>query len=98
MIFVVFAFSPVLVSAGAFTPFGLYEPQITTLGNGLRVVLNPRNHAHNVAFRLVVNIGAWNFPCGQREIPHFLEHLLFAGTSKHSEAELESLVKSHGGS
>ena len=67
------------------------------LDNGLRVILKPRHGAHTVAFRVVVGVGQHDYDCGWQETPHFLEHLLFAGTSRHTEAELEELVEQHGG-
>lgn len=69
-----------------------------TLANGLDVVLKKRTHAHNVAIRLIVNVGHRHFPCEKREIAHFLEHLLFTGTSKHTETQLDRLIEDHGGS
>ena len=74
----------------------LYNVDYFKLENGFDVVLKKRTHAHNVAVRLVVNVGQRNFPCHKRETPHFLEHLLFMGTSKHTEAELKSLIEDHG--
>ena len=85
-------------SAAQHTPTGLYDVDYFKLENGLDVVLKKRTHARNVAVRLVVNVGLRNFPCDKRETPHFLEHLLFMGTSKHSEAELKRLIEDHGGS
>jgi predicted Zn-dependent peptidase len=67
------------------------------LSNGLDVVLKKRTHTHGTSVRLAVNVGSRNFPCPKREAPHFLEHLLFMGTSRHSEAELKRLIEDHGG-
>ena len=36
---------------------GLYNVDYFKLDNGLDVVLKKRTHAHNVAIRLVVNVG-----------------------------------------
>src|SRR5215813_7772286 len=85
-------------SAGEYDPPSLYDVDYLKLDNGLDVVLKKRTHARNVAVRLVVNGGLRNFLCDKRETPHFLEHLLFMGTSKHSEAELKRLIEDHGGS
>ncbi|MFQ5994453.1 MAG: M16 family metallopeptidase [Acidiferrobacterales bacterium] len=86
------------VHADGYAPPGLYEVRYLTLDNGLDVVLKRRTHAHNAAVRLVVDVGHRHFPCHKRETAHFLEHLLFTGTSKHSEAELDRLIEDHGGS
>jgi predicted Zn-dependent peptidase len=89
---------PVNGSASEYDPTGLYDVDYFKLENGLDVVLKKRTHARNVAVRLMVNVGSRHFPCDKRETPHFLEHLLFMGTSKHSEAELKRLIEDHGGS
>jgi predicted Zn-dependent peptidase len=89
---------PVNASATEYDPTGLYDVDYFKLKNGVDVVLKKRTHARNVAVRLVVNVGFRHFPCDKRETPHFLEHLLFMGTSKHSEAELKRLIEDHGGS
>ncbi len=84
-------------SGSQYTPKGLYDPKYLTLKNGLDVVLKKRDITHNVSIRLAVNVGMIDFPCGRKEQPHFLEHLLFTGTSQHSETELEALIEEHGG-
>lgn len=77
---------------------GFYDVQHYVLENGLHVILKPRHLAHNVSIRLNVNFGSNHAPCGKRQTAHFLEHLLFTGTSKHSENELDNIIASHGGS
>lgn len=85
-------------AASQYTPDDLYRYQYFRLPNGLDVFLKPRPGAHNVSMRMVVHVGEYDFPCGQKETPHFLEHLLFTGTSKHSESELDALIEDNGGS
>ena len=85
-------------SAGEYSPPGLYDVEHYVLDNGLRVMLKPRDSARSVAFRLVVGVGQSDYDCGWQETPHFLEHLLFTGTSRHSETELDEMVEQHGGS
>jgi predicted Zn-dependent peptidase len=81
-----------------FAPRGLLEIEEARLVNGFRIVLKQRPDTRNVAFRLVVGLGTRHFACDKRETPHLLEHLLFSGTTRHTEAELESLVQDLGGS
>ena len=85
-------------TASEYTPDDLYNYQYVRLANGLDVFLKPRPGAHNVSMRMVVHVGTYNFPCGQKETPHFLEHLLFTGTSKHTESQLDALIEDNGGS
>jgi predicted Zn-dependent peptidase len=83
--------------ASEYSPPGLYDVEHYVLDNGLRVILKPRGGAHTVSFRIVVGVGLNDYDCGWQETPHFLEHLLFTGTSRHSEIELETMVEQHGG-
>jgi len=75
----------------------IYDVEHFKLKNGFEVILKKRTHAHNVTVRLVVGAGMRNFPCDKRETPHFLEHPLFIGTSKHGETDLRRLIEDHGG-
>ena len=84
--------------ANEFSQPGFYDVHHYVLDNGLRVILKPRPFARNVSIRLNVNVGHEHFICGKRETAHFLEHLLFTGTSKHNENELDEIIESHGGS
>ena len=86
------------VSASEYSPPGLYDVEHVVLDNGMRVILKPRTSTRSVSLRLAVDIGVRDFPCGKRETPHFLEHLIFAGTSEHDEAELDALIVANGGS
>ncbi|MEE8624812.1 MAG: insulinase family protein, partial [Acidiferrobacterales bacterium] len=69
------ALSPMVSYAGQYAPPGLYDVKYLILDNDFRVVLKHRQHAHNVAIRLVVDVGHRHFPCEKRETAHFLEHL-----------------------
>lgn len=84
--------------AGQYSPPGLYDVDHLTLDNGLDVILKQRPGAHTLSVRLWVGVGMQDFECERQETPHFLEHLLFTGTTRYSEAELEHLVADHGGS
>jgi predicted Zn-dependent peptidase len=46
---------------------------------------------------VLVNVGSHDFPCGRRETPHFLEHLIFAGTRTHTEEDLDTAIRNQGG-
>jgi predicted Zn-dependent peptidase len=91
-----FLYSPETIGS-QYTPKGLYDPEYLTLKNGLDVVLKKRDITHNVSIRIAVNVGQIDFPCGRKEQPHFLEHLLFTGTSQHSEVELDDFIEENGG-
>jgi len=95
--FIVNCFS-VSVLAGKYTPEGLYDVSRHKLDNGLEIYLKERHEAKNTSIRLVVNYGTDDNECGKTETAHYLEHLLFTGTSKHTEKELDSLIGDNGGS
>lgn len=84
-------------AASQYSSSGVRGAQYLTLDNGLRVVLKPRSGARTVSMRLAVDVGHWDFPCGRQQTAHFLEHLLFTGTTDHEEMELDTLIESHGG-
>jgi len=86
------------VHASKYSPPGLYDVEHETLENGLDVIMKHRPGAHTLSVRVWVGVGTQDFECEHQETPHFLEHLLFTGTSAFTEAELEHLVADHGGS
>ncbi len=90
---------PVAATAqSGYTPRGLYDVERIRLDNGFQVLLKQRPATLSVAFRMVVNVGTRHFDCSRRETPRLLEHLLFSGTTRHTETELEHLVADLGGS
>ena len=98
--FILFAILLIQVFASSATEYaqpGFYDVQHHILDNGMHIILKKRGTARNVAIRLSVEVGTLDFPCGKRETTHFLEHLLFTGTSKHSEEQLDEVISSHGG-
>ena len=83
--------------AGQYTAPDLYEADYRVLENGMRVITQKRDVSRNISIVLKVNVGFDNFDCIKRDTPHFLEHLLFTGTSKHDEYGLERLIEDAGG-
>jgi len=75
----------------------LYQVSYHQLDNGMGVILKQRGDSRNVSIRLGVDVGLEDFSCEKREVPHFLEHLLFTGTSKNGEYELERMLNDRGG-
>jgi predicted Zn-dependent peptidase len=75
------------------------EYSCTTLDNGLRVVSVPCPHHHGTEVLVYVGVGSRHEPAGQSGISHFLEHMLFKGTSDHpSSLALERAFEAVGGS
>lgn len=75
----------------------IYNVQYFKLDNGLEVYLKPRHHSKNVSLRFAVKVGSKDFTCDVRETAHYLEHLIFTGTAKYSEQQLEEIFKEFGG-
>ena len=84
--------------AGEYTPEGLYDVTHHKLANGLEVYLKERRGAKSTSIRMAVDYGENDNECGKTETAHYLEHLLFTGTSKHTEEELDKLIEDNGGS
>ena len=56
--------------------------------NGLRVVIEPMSGFESVAFHVFVKTGSLNEQEGNFGISHFIEHMLFKGTTKRSAFEI----------
>jgi len=68
-----------------------------TLDNGLTVVVEPRPSSGSVAVVASVKVGARNETPETSGCAHMLEHMLFTGTEKWSEAELKDAITRRGG-
>jgi predicted Zn-dependent peptidase len=73
------------------------EIQRTTLPNGVRIVTESMRHVRSVA------VGVWVSSGSRRELPHqngichFIEHMLFKGTTTRSAEQIAQSVDSIGG-
>ncbi|MCB1487214.1 MAG: insulinase family protein [Bauldia sp.] len=68
------------------------------LDNGLQVVVIPDHRAPIVTHMVWYKVGAADEVPGKSGIAHFLEHLMFKGTSDHPEGEFSKVITSVGGS
>jgi predicted Zn-dependent peptidase len=69
-----------------------------TLGNGLRVLTAPLDHAQSVACFVMLAAGSRYERAENRGIAHFAEHMFFKGTERRpSSRDLTSLVDGIGG-
>ena len=83
--------------AGA--PSGLPEGvELTRLDGGVRVVTEVVPSVRSVALGLWVRTGSRDEAGGQEGVSHFLEHLLFKGTSRHSAIEISEVLDGMGAS
>lgn len=72
--------------------------RIETLGNGLRVVVVPQPQLHRAHLALYVRVGSRFETAKTNGLSHFLEHMLYRGTSRLSSAhDVNLAVESLGG-
>lgn len=75
------------------------EYRALTLDNGLKVVLVSDPETEKAAAAVDVNAGSNSDPAEFPGLAHFLEHMLFLGTTGYPEAgEYQEYIASHGGS
>jgi zinc protease len=67
------------------------------LANGMEVVVIPNNRAPVVTHMVWYRVGSADEVSGKSGIAHFLEHLMFKGTSKHPPGEFDRLIDINGG-
>jgi zinc protease len=67
------------------------------LQNGMQVVVIPDHRAPVVTHMVWYKNGSADDPEGKSGIAHFLEHLMFKGTTKHPKGEFSNLVSELGG-
>src|SRR5207253_213799 len=72
-------------------------PASFTLGNGLQVVVIPDHRTPVVTQMIWYKVGSADETPGKSGLAHFLEHLMFKGTSKHPVGEFSQTVLRIGG-
>jgi predicted Zn-dependent peptidase len=76
----------------------MIRPFFHTLANGLRIVCVEMPHLHSAELAIYVKVGGRNDPSGREGLSHFLEHILFRGTTDYaSSLEIEAAFEAVGG-
>jgi zinc protease len=77
----------------------LYAPNVTTftIANGLQVVVIPNHRAPVVTHMVYYKVGAADEQPGKSGIAHFLEHLMFKGTTTYPAGEFSARIAHLGG-
>jgi len=83
--------------AGAETGKGVFQPETFTLANGLQVVVITNRRAPVVLHMMWYKVGAADEPPGKSGIAHFLEHLMFKGTTALPSGMFSKIVANNGG-
>jgi predicted Zn-dependent peptidase len=73
------------------------EPQITTLRGGERVATEPLRGVRSVALGLWIATGSRDEPRSRAGVSHFIEHLLFKGSSRYTAQDIAELFDAMGG-
>src|SRR6267142_2464723 len=84
-------------SAFAQTTVTSERPASFTLDNGLQVVVIPDHRTPVVTQMIWYKVGSADETPGKSGLAHFLEHLMFKGTSKHPAGEFSQTVLKVGG-
>src|SRR5947207_15764891 len=71
--------------------------ELTTLSNGVRVITEVMPHVRSVSVGVWVGTGSRRESPEQNGITHFIEHMLFKGTTRRSAEEIARSVDSIGG-
>lgn len=70
----------------------------TTLDNNLRIITNTMPHTHSVSVCIYLGVGSRYESDAQAGISHFIEHVLFRGTTKRRNAkEISEAIEGVGG-
>jgi predicted Zn-dependent peptidase len=73
------------------------EIEMTTLPNGVRVITEAMSHVRSVSVGVWIGSGSRRETAGQTGISHFIEHMLFKGTTSRSAEDIARSVDSIGG-
>jgi zinc protease len=75
----------------------VFNPETFTLANGMQVVVVTNRRAPVVSHHVWYKIGAADSPLGKSGLAHFLEHLMFKGTTNLAPGEFSRIVARNGG-
>ena len=77
---------------------GAIRPEISTLPNGLRVLTTPVSTAQGASVSFFVGVGSRGEDRRTNGASHYLEHMLFKGTStRHTAPEISEAIEGAGG-
>src|SRR3954471_10330731 len=71
--------------------------QMTTLPNGVRVITEAMPHVRSVSVGIWIGSGSRRETPEQNGISHFIEHMLFKGTTSRSAEDIARAVDALGG-
>lgn len=69
----------------------------TILPNGLRIITEPMGHVRSVAMGVWIGTGSRRETVAQNGVSHFIEHMLFKGTTNRTAEDIAKIIDSTGG-
>jgi predicted Zn-dependent peptidase len=87
----------VLTSAAMTEPTPVRDIELTRLPNGVRVITEPMPHVRSVSVGIWIGTGSRRETGDQNGVSHFIEHMLFKGTTHRSAEDIARSVDSIGG-
>lgn len=93
------AFAGLFLLAVFVRPLPAAEPlaETFTLNNGMQVVVIPDHRAPVVTHMVWYRVGSADEPEGKSGIAHFLEHLMFKGTTRYPPGAFNRIIRENGG-
>ncbi len=76
---------------------GIFNPQTKILSNGLQVIVIPNSMAPIVSVGVLYKVGTADDPLQLVGISHFLEHMMFKGTTSIPSSQFKRIILEHGG-
>lgn len=76
---------------------GIFNPQVKTLENGLQLIVIPNSMAPIVTVGVLYKVGTADDPISMIGLSHFLEHMMFKGTTSIPSAHFKKIILEHGG-
>lgn len=70
----------------------------SSLSNGLTILVCPKKGAEKVSIQLWYNVGSKHEKSGEKGIAHFIEHMIFKGTTTLTESDINLVVSKLSGS
>lgn len=70
----------------------------TKLSNGMTVLVYSDHAAPKVLVQIAYDIGAYVEQAGERGMAHLIEHMIFKGTEKLSEGDIDEIARKYGAS
>src|SRR5690348_11385748 len=85
------------LSSTLVAPAAIRDIETTTLPNGIKIITEAMPHVRSVSVGIWINAGSRRETAEQNGVCHFIEHMLFKGTSNRSAEEIARSVDSIGG-